>query len=93
VPDVAAFTLAPDWLCEVMSPASVSHDRIRKMRSYARAGVATVWLVDPLARTLESLRLDDGRWTVVASHAADEVGRVEPFEATEIRLARWWLPG
>jgi Uma2 family endonuclease len=91
VPNVAAFTLAPDWLCEIISPSSARHDRIAKMRCYAREGVASVWLVDPLARTLESFRLDGGRWTVVASHAADEVVRVEPFEAVEIRLARWWL--
>jgi Uma2 family endonuclease len=68
----------------------VRHDRIAKMRCYAREGVAAVWLVDPLARTLESFHLHDGRWTVVASHAGDEVMRVAPFDAIEIRLARWW---
>jgi Uma2 family endonuclease len=92
VPDAAAVRLPPDWLCEIISPSSVRHDRIAKMRCYARAGVAAVWLVDPFARTLESLRLDDGRWTVVSSHAGDEMARVEPFAEIEIRLARWWLP-
>jgi Uma2 family endonuclease len=91
VPNVAAFTLAPDWLCEIVSPSSGRHDRVVKMRCYAREAVAAVWLVDPLARTLESLRLEGGRWTVVSSHGGDEVVRVEPFEAVEIRLARWWL--
>jgi Uma2 family endonuclease len=92
VPNVAAFTLAPDWLAEIISPSTVRHDRIAKMRCYARDGVAWVWLVDPLARTLEVFRLDGGRWTVVASHAGDEVVRVEPFAEVELRLARWWLP-
>src|SRR5206468_4694835 len=64
VPNTAAFTLAPDWLCEIISPSSVRHDRIAKMRKYAREAVAAVWLVDPLARTFESLRLDGMRWTV-----------------------------
>jgi len=91
MPDVAAFTLAPDWACEIVSPSSVRHDRIAKMRCYAREGVAWVWLVDPLAGTLECFRLDCGRWTVAASHAQDEVVRVEPFAALEIRLGRWWL--
>jgi hypothetical protein len=93
VPNVAAITLAPDWLCEIISPASGRHDRVVKMRCYAREGVASVWLVDSLARTLESLRLEGERWTVVSSHGGDEVVRVEPFAAVEIRLARWWLPG
>jgi Uma2 family endonuclease len=91
IPSVAAFSLAPDWLCEIISPSSVRHDRIAKMRRYARAGVAAVWLVDPIARTLENLRLDGDRWTVVSAHADDEVAWVEPFDAVELRLARWWL--
>ena len=92
VPNVAAITLAPDWLCEITSPSSARWDRIVKLRVYARVGVAWVWLVDPLARTLECFHLRDGAWTVHASHADDEVARVAPFAATELRLSRWWLP-
>jgi Uma2 family endonuclease len=92
VPNTAAFTLAPDWTCEIISPSSVRHDRIGKMRCYARAGVAWVWLVDPIAHTLETFRLDADRWTVGASHAGDETIRVEPFAEAELRLQRWWLP-
>ena len=76
---------------EIISPSSVRHDRIAKMRCYAREGVPWVWLVDPLARTLQSFRRDGDRWTLVSSHAEDEVVHVEPFEAIEIRLGRWWL--
>jgi Uma2 family endonuclease len=93
VPKAPAISLAPDWLTEIVSPSSVRHDRIRKMRAYARNGVGWVWLVDPLERTLESFRLIDDRWTVTAAHADDEVVRVEPFEALEIPLARWWRTG
>jgi Uma2 family endonuclease len=91
VPNAPAITLVPDWLAEIVSPSSARHDRIRKMRRYARAGVAWIWLVDPLARTLESFRLMGESWTVAASHADDEVVRVEPFESLDIPLARWWL--
>jgi Uma2 family endonuclease len=92
VPNAAAIALAPDWLCEIISPASIRHDRIVKMRCYAREGVTWVWLVDPIARTLESFRLEGDRWTVVSSHAGGEVAPVEPFAGVEIRLGRWWLP-
>jgi Uma2 family endonuclease len=91
VPNAGALTLAPDWVCEITSPSSIRHDRIDKMRAYARESIAWVWLVDPLARTLECFRLDGDRWTVVTSHAADEVVRIEPFAEAEIRLGRWWL--
>src|SRR5436190_62936 len=37
-------------------------------------------------------RCEGDRWTVVSSHAEDEVAQVDPFTAVEIRLGRWWLP-
>lgn len=91
LPNAGALTLAPDWACEILSPSSVRHDRIAKMRCWAREGVLHVWLVDPTARTLETFRLEAGRWTVVASHAGEESARVDPFDEIEIALGRWWL--
>jgi hypothetical protein len=52
--------------------------------------VLHVWLVDPLARTLEVLQLESGRWTILATHAGAEVVRAEPFEAVELELAILW---
>jgi hypothetical protein len=63
------------------------------MRLYARAGVAHLWLVEPLQQTLEICRLESDRWIVVATYGGDEVVRAAPFDAIEIRLRRWWLPG
>ena len=62
LPDEAFFPSAPGWVCEVLSPSTVQLDRVQKLRIYAREGVAHAWLVDPLARTLEVLRLEGGRW-------------------------------
>jgi Uma2 family endonuclease len=89
--NVAAFTLPPDWVCEVVSPSTGAVDRARKMRIYAREQVASLWIVDPLVRTLEIYELDAGRWVVAATHAGDDVVRAEPFQAVELALARWWL--
>ena len=91
VPSVAYFTLAPDWACEVVSPRTGRIDRSRKMSIYAREGFRHLWLVDPLARTLEIYRLEEARWMVVANHGGDDHVRAEPFEAIEIALDRWWL--
>ena len=91
--NVPFFTLAPDWVCEVVSPSTGRVDRSRKMRHYARDGVQHLWLVDPLLQTLEVYRLEAGRWVVLATYAGDDVVRAEPFGAVEIGLSRWWLPG
>ncbi|MCW5893777.1 MAG: Uma2 family endonuclease [bacterium] len=91
VPDVAAFTLPPDWLCEVLSPATATIDRTRKLPIYAGEGVSHLWLIDPLARTLEVLRLDAGRWIAAAVHGGSMAVRAEPFAAIALEPGRWWL--
>jgi Uma2 family endonuclease len=53
---------APDWLAEVLSPSTASHDQILKLPVYERAGVREVWLVHPTDRTLTVYRLEDGRY-------------------------------
>jgi Uma2 family endonuclease len=91
IPNVPWFDLAPDWLCETLSPSTARIDRTRKLRIYAREGVRHVWLVDPLARTLEVLALDRDRWIVAENHGGDDVVRAAPFAAIELALARLWL--
>jgi Uma2 family endonuclease len=90
VPDVAYFELAPDWLCEVVSPNTGRLDRVRKMPVYAREGVGHLWLVDPITRTLEVYRLDGRRWVVASTHGGSEAIRAEPFADLEIDISRWW---
>lgn len=53
---------APDWIAEVLSPATASHDQLIKLSIYERAGVREVWLVHPTERTLMIHRLDEGRY-------------------------------
>lgn len=91
VPNVAYFTLAPDWLCEVLSPSTETIDRRKKLPIYARAGVHYVWLIDPLQQTLEVLRLETQRWALVDTHRADAKVRAEPFAAVELALRALWL--
>lgn len=53
---------APDWIAEVLSPTTASHDQIVKVPIYERAGVLEVWLVHPIDRTVTIYRLADGRY-------------------------------
>lgn len=90
LPQEAFFTLAPDWVCEVVSPHNERHDRTRKLPVYAREGVRQAWIVDPLERSLEVLRLEEGRWSVLSTHRGDAIIRAEPFQAIEIDLLPLW---
>ena len=93
LPNVAAYSVAPDWACEIISPSTGRIDRSRKMRIYAREGVGHLWLVDPLLRTIEVYRLESAHWVVGVVHSGDEPARVAPFEAIELDIGRWWLKG
>jgi Uma2 family endonuclease len=60
---------APDWVLEVISPASASHDQIIKLAAYERAGVREYWLIHPTDRVLTIYRYDGnayGRPQIVA---------------------------
>jgi Uma2 family endonuclease len=61
-----------------------------KLAVYAREGVGHAWLIDPDARTLEVLRLDSGRWTILVTHAGTDIVRAEPFGEIELELASLW---
>jgi Uma2 family endonuclease len=86
-PRTAATSLAPDWVCEVLSPPTVALDRGAKLRVYAREGVRYVWWVDPEARTLEVLRLEGAHYLLLDSHSGKARVRAPPFEALELELA------
>jgi len=91
LPETAYFTLAPDWICEVLSPSTAAFDRDEKMPLYAREGVRHAWLVDPIARTLEVFVLGaEGRWVLAGVHRDAARVRAEPFDAIELDLAVLW---
>lgn len=82
----------PDWVCEVLSPATAARDRVTKRALYARAGVLHYWLIDPAARVLEALALRDGTWIDVGSYDDTSTARIAPFDAIELDVGRLFLP-
>lgn len=90
MPAEAYFTLAPDWVCETLSPSTEQIDRGKKLAIYAREGISHLWLVNPIAETLEAYRLEQARWSLLVTHAGDVAVRIEPFDAVEIELWRLW---
>lgn len=90
VPNEAYLTLAPDWVCEVVSPSTGRLDRVRKMPVYASQGVEHAWLVEPLKRRLEVFHLEHGHWELDAAYVNGGSERIAPFTEIEIDIRRWW---
>lgn len=88
--DAAFVTLAPDWLCEILSPSTRRFDLGEKRALYATHGVAHLWLLDPDARTLEAFTLLAGKWVLDATFRDDEEVRAAPFEAVGLSLGALW---
>jgi Uma2 family endonuclease len=82
--------VAPDWLCEVLSPRTEASDRGKKMRIYRREGVGHLWYVAPALKTVEVNRLEGKRYVILETYEGDERMRAEPFEDVEIPLAVLW---
>lgn len=91
VPDDGPWiALAPDWVCEVLSPRTHVRDRGSKMEIYLREGVGHVWLLDPVAQTLEIYRHGGAHWLRTAMYSGEASVRAEPFDAIELELGRVW---
>ncbi len=92
--DTAFLTLAPDWVCEVLSPRTASVDRIQKRRVYVREKVAFMWHIDPIDRVLTAYALDGADSRELGTWGGDEdtVVRVAPFDAIELDLTTLWAP-
>jgi Uma2 family endonuclease len=82
-PDSPAIELAPDWVCEILSPGTRRFDLGEKRAVYGAKGVAYLWLVDPEARLVEAFTLREGA-------QEDEEARLPPFDAARFPLASLW---
>jgi Uma2 family endonuclease len=90
IPRGHRFTVAPDWVCEILSPATASKDREIKMPIYAHYGVRHAWLVDPLAETLDAYELRHGEWIRLGEFRGSDQVSVAPFAAISIALTDLW---
>ncbi|MFO1430486.1 MAG: Uma2 family endonuclease [Candidatus Competibacteraceae bacterium] len=91
IPRDHRFEVVPDWVCEILSPSTQQKDRVLKLPLYARYGVAYVWLVDPLARTLEVFELSEGKWLLLGAIRENEPVCFPPFTAVTFSLGDLWI--
>ena len=90
IPEGHRFEVVPDWVCEILSSGTAKKDRALKLPRYAHYGVAHVWLVDPVAHTLEAYELRDGTWLLLGTFKDDDPIRVAPFAAITFSLVELW---
>jgi Uma2 family endonuclease len=92
VPNTPSLTIAPNWICEILSPSTRRKDRMVKLPSYLGHGVEWAWMVDPLLREIEVFESAGGHWALRGSYGDVDKARIPPFEATELDLAAIWPP-
>jgi Uma2 family endonuclease len=84
------FTVAPDWLCEFLSPSTERLDRFQKLPIYAHNGVQHCWYADPIKRTLEVFILSGTNYIVGPTFADNDPVTAPPFEAHTFNLGVLW---
>jgi len=90
IPETAWFPLAPDWICEILSPGTARFDRAEKLPLYLQHGVTHAWLVDPDLRTLEVFERRDAKWVLLAVLEKDAQVSQPPFDAITFDLSLLW---
>lgn len=79
-------TVAPTWICEVLSPSTAAVDIGPKRGGYHRAGVEWYWITDPANRTITVLKRAEADYLLVAAAGTGERARLPPFDAIETDL-------
>ena len=90
LPETTYFETVPDWICEVLSPATRAYDLSDKRDIYGERGVGHAWFVDPDAQTLEAFANEAGAWKLIAALRHDDPVSVPPFDAITFRLSDLW---
>ena len=63
---------APDLVIEILSPSTADRDRTFKRSLYARSGVKEFWIVDPVDKMVEVLRLGEHGFELEATYGEDD---------------------
>lgn len=84
--DTTPVSLIPEWVAEILSPATEVFDRGPKKDAYGRMGVAWLWILDPDKRTVETFANVRSRMTPATSFGAGEQISAVPFDSLRISL-------
>ncbi len=78
---------APALVVEVLSPSTHRHDRVRKLRLYARFGVQEYWLVQPYPAMIEVLQLTGTDYRIAGAYTDTNTLRSPTFPELALDLS------
>jgi len=84
--DAAGCRGAPDWIIEVISPATAARDRVQKRDLYERNGVREYWVLDPDGRRLTIHRLDSSSRRYATPETAKAEGTASPRAVSGVSI-------
>ena len=90
LPSTAYIEVAPDWVCELLSPSTEKQDRGPKRRIYATYDVGHLWHLDARARILEVFELSNNHWVLYETYEHGDDVAAPPFDAVPFPLAALW---
>lgn len=85
-PQSSPVQVAPDWVCEVLSPSTAGMDLGPKRDAYHAAGVGHYWLVDPERGLVQVMRHTPEGYLIVAVGREGQHLHLEPFDAIELSV-------
>ena len=83
---------APDWIIEIVSPSTSSHDYVRKLNLYLDAGVKEYWIVDPRNRKVLVYHLEQDDVKADSYTFQDKI-KVNIYDDLWISLQELGIPG
>lgn len=84
-------TIAPDFVCEVLSESTSRYDQGVKRDAYFDAGVPHYWLVNPDNQTLTILERTDRGYLILRVAGPGDRVRAPPFEGVEIAVEELFM--
>jgi len=90
LPETSWIEVAPDWICEVLSPSTEVYDRTEKRAIYAQAGVGHLWFVDPRSQMLEVFELQGDKWLLLDVFRDNADVAAPPFAQVSFPLGLLW---
>ena len=82
----------PDLAVEILSDGMESKDRQVKRAEYARAGILEYWIIDPVARSIDLLRLRESGYDVRGVLTGDDVLTSPMFPGFSLPLLELFHP-
>lgn len=104
IPDIAAWrterheqivgdypSIAPDWVCEILSPSTAKRDWTSKADWYLQNGVQWYWIVDPRKKFVQCFKAGASQWEPVGEAAESAHANLDPFSELSLNIGEFWL--